>query len=203
MGITAARSPDVAEPKLGTTRILGRRILGRLRLAGVSALVATLVFIPHAAWAQNASVAPGPATEVVAVDHPWDEGEQIDVSFKLSTDDLSADSGLSYVILRAGEYGGQYTEVGRVTADNKTREQQEISFTVAECERLEPYFFRVVCVGSGNRESETAETTEPVQATRQLIAGQSCLDGADHIHHLCRSGCFHYPSENGHPVETS
>ncbi len=128
-----------------------------------------------AVWAQEGqktpAVPPSPPTEVKAVDHPWDEGEQIDVTFKLSTDDRSAESGLSYLILRAGDYGGHYTEVGRETADEKSHRKKELTVTVAECERLEPYYFRIVCVGSSGAESEAAETTEPVRATRQMIAG--------------------------------
>lgn len=118
--------------------------------------------------------APAPPENLTAVDRPWDGGDRIDVSFRLSKDDLEQDDPkkvLNYSIQRAGEYAGHYVEVGKIAPESRDYKSRTIKFSVEKCERGEPYFFRVRAVGRGGLESNVVETTKPAFARRQWFDG--------------------------------
>jgi len=146
------------------------------------AILCTLLLPPERGSAQQKKpAAPQPPTELTAVDHPWDGGDKIDVSFKLSPDDKpltdeETKAGkekrvLRYVIQRAGEYRGHYEDALRIEPKKEDYESGLIKATVDKQVRGEPYYFRVIAVGRGGVESEVAETTEAVIPTRQLFDG--------------------------------
>ncbi len=113
-------------------------------------------------------------TEISAEDHPWDGGEEIELTFSLSPDDpkdLTSDDLVTYVVSRAGEYGGLYSEVALVVPTAEDYEQGHIVYTVQNSERGEPYFFRVQATTLDGRTSPYAETTEAVYSTREWFAG--------------------------------
>jgi hypothetical protein len=146
------------------------------------AILCALLLLPERGFAQQKKpAAPRPPTELTAVDRPWDGGNKIDVSFKLSPDDkpLTDDEKkagkekrvLRYVIQRAGEYHGHYEDMLRIEPKKEDYEAGLIKVTGDKHVRGEPYYFRVFAVGRGGVESEVAETTEAVVTTRQLFDG--------------------------------
>lgn len=131
--------------------------------------------------AENKPVPPAPPTDLTVADHPWDGGQKIDVSFKLSADDkpLSEEDKkagktkrvLRYVVQRAGEYHGHYEDVARLEPKKADYNAGRIKVTVDKNVRGEPYYFRVFAVGRGGLESEPAETKDAVVPTRQWFDG--------------------------------
>ncbi len=122
--------------------------------------------------------APEPPSDVVADDHPWDGGEAIDVSFNLSPVDTDAvqetpaDS-ISYVVERAGEFGGLYQEVAKVTPTQRERHKGRMTVAIEQCVRGEPYWFRIAAVSADGVRSPFALTPAdaPGIATRQPFDG--------------------------------
>ena len=124
---------------------------------------------------------PKPPTELTVVDHAWDGGDKIDVSFKLSADDkpltdTEKKAGkqkrvLRYVIQRAGEYRGNYEDVRKFEPKKNDYKAGRIKVTIDKNIRGESYYFRVIAVGQGGVESQAAETTEAVIPTRQFFDG--------------------------------
>ena len=119
---------------------------------------------------------PKPPSEIEAIDHGWDDGTKIDVTFKLSTDD-TADADpkkvLLYVIQRAGEHDGQYEDVARVSAEKRDYKNGTLKTTIDKCELGESYFFRVRAIGLGGVESEPVTTAKdaPAEPTREFFEG--------------------------------
>ena len=117
---------------------------------------------------------PAPPGDLRAVDRPWDGGDRIDVTFKLSADDVKGAEPkqvVRYVLQRAGEYGGRYEDQPPIVPDDRDYRKGEITVTVEKCERGEPYFFRVRAIGPGDAKSTLVETTEPARARRQWFDG--------------------------------
>ena len=145
----------------------------RRLLVAIAALVGMLGSVAYAQEA-DAPARPAPPSDLIVEDHPWDGGEQIDVGFALSADDKAdaePKSVIGYAIQRSGERRGLYEDVVMVPAEERDYRRGRITFTVENCERLEPYFFRVAAVGPDGARSEFLGTTEAVRASRQLFAG--------------------------------
>ena len=150
----------------------------RARIAAARAAVCALLLFGalacEPALAQEAEAEPGPAPQppasIEARDHPGDDGQQADVVFGLSPDDIEgADPPRveRYVISKSGELGGVYTEVASVEPNEEAYRQGEITHTVADLERGEPYYFRVRAVAPGGAVSVFVETREPVFPERE------------------------------------
>src|SRR5262245_19655131 len=111
---------------------------------------------------------PRPPESISAQDHPWDDGDQIDVTFGLSPDDTeNADPKLVlfYKIERSEELGGVYQTVApAVIPDPADYQGRSVRHTVGSCQRGVDYYFRVQAVGPDNAASAPAETTQPVIA---------------------------------------
>ncbi len=117
---------------------------------------------------------PAPPSGLIIQDHPWDNGHALDVTFQLSPDDTAEGSSvIAYSIRRAGEYGGLYTEVLKVTPSDRDRARGQMTVTVEDCLRGEPYWFRIVALGEDGKASPFVETAEdaPASARQQFIAG--------------------------------
>jgi hypothetical protein len=118
---------------------------------------------------------PRPPSNVRAADHPWDDGNELSVSFDLSPDDVAGppSSVVHYSIRRCGEYGGLYEEVATVIATDVDRAAGRLEWTVEDEIRNEPYWFRVVAFNTAGEESAFAETPQnaPAVATRQPFDG--------------------------------
>ncbi len=124
---------------------------------------------------------PRPPADVRAGDHPWDGGDQVDLTWKLSPDDVELTEqqvyqGVArpvayYLVQRSGELIGNYEDVARVEADKKAYRTGEVEITIEKLERLEPYYFRVFAVGPGDVRSESILTNEPAIPTRQRFDG--------------------------------
>jgi len=124
-----------------------------------------------------------PPAEIVASDHPWDDGHAIDVRFRRSPDDPQLNPGddkkpiadrnriTAYVVLRAIEANGIYEDVAIVPGDASEEEDGWLEITVDNCERNVPYYFRVRAVVATGARSEFAQTAEPVAARRQWFDG--------------------------------
>jgi hypothetical protein len=125
--------------------------------------------------AAAAERAPKPPESVTAVDHPWDDGTKIDVTFALSPDDGLHEKPprvADYIVERAGEPNGRFEVVGAPlipsTADYRRRAMET---TVEKCRPGEPYYFRVRAIAPDGTRSAPVETTQPVFATRQWFDG--------------------------------
>ncbi len=141
-----------------------------------SVLLAIVLLTSHTAAQAPSAAEPRPPVSVTASDHPWDDGQAIDVTFGLSPDDdpaVSPKPVQGYVVLRAGEYGGLYTDAGGGVSDATAHERGAMTVTVPieETQRGERFWFRVYAVGPGGLRSPFAETTEPVRAERQWFDG--------------------------------
>ncbi len=119
-----------------------------------------------------------PPLDVMAHDHPWDGGETIDVTFRLSPADVPIAGNASplvtgYVIERAGDFGGWYREVARASATDRDRQRGGMTVPIHQCVRGEPYWFRVAALGPGETRSPFAYTAAdaPGIATRQIFDG--------------------------------
>jgi hypothetical protein len=123
---------------------------------------------------QAKAAAPAPPLSVKAVDHPLDEGEQIDVTFELSPDDVKdADPVLveRYVVQRSAEQDGKYEDVAPVVPDDKAYKTGSITVPVGKNHREEPYYFRVQAISPDGEESAWVKTDEPAEATREWFMG--------------------------------
>jgi Fibronectin type III domain len=130
----------------------------------VNVWVASLVMcaaglLPVAALGQSA--APAPPANLIAVDHDWDDGTRIDLSWTLS----SNDSGLQgYVIRKKAGEDSSFTPVEIVAPGTN-------HFTVTDLIPNHPYLFQVSAVSKDLTESSSAATSVPVSPTMQWFDG--------------------------------
>ena len=137
-------------------------------------LLQLLVILSSLPIAPAFGEAPKPPSDLKAVDHPWDGGDRIDVTFKLSPDDVresKPEKVLRYAIQRSGEYRGKYKDVASIEPNDRMRKRGEIHHVVEKCELGEPYYFRVRAIGPDGAESESIDTTEAAHAVRQWFDG--------------------------------
>jgi len=136
--------------------------------------------LPAVSSAQDALGSLRPPVSVEASDHPWDGGEAVDLRIELSPDDgdgSDASPVLYYMVKRSSEYRGLYAEINPVTVDARDRRRGWIRTVIGECDRGEPYYFRVWAVGAGESRSDFVETTEPVRPVREWFAGRRLWAG--------------------------
>lgn len=124
---------------------------------------------------------PAPPASIKATDHPWDEGEQIDVTIELSPDDVPSKKHndadpkkvvARYVIQRAPEPNGKFEDVASVELSQENYEDGFVTATVGKNHREEPYFFRARAVSSDNEPSAWVTTTDSTVATREWFLGK-------------------------------
>ena len=109
------------------------------------------------ALAQGEGAVPPPAsvTDVVVVDTPNDEGQALDISWKLSADDERLAVLEGYKLLRA-DGPGEFTEIVTLGPGNET-------FRDPNVHPGETYRYRVVAFGPGGEgESVASAAVEPV-----------------------------------------
>jgi hypothetical protein len=119
----------------------------------------TAAFLPAAAQGQTA--APAPPSSVIAVDHDWDDGTRIDLSWTLSTSDSALQG---YLIRKKAAEDAAFTRVEMV-APGANR------FTVDDLTLGKPYLFQVTAVSKDLTESSPAVTSAPVAPTMQWFDG--------------------------------
>lgn len=107
------------------------------------------------------SAAPPPPRAVSACDHPQDGGDAIDVHITIPSaapvnDD--PEKAWEYIVLRAGEFHGEFVEVGRYRASMDS--PAELVATVGNCEVGKSYWFRVVTRTPNGENSAFVETSE-------------------------------------------
>lgn len=103
-----------------------------------------------------------PPVNLQAVDHPWDHGDKVDLTWNLSADDPALVT--SYRIYSSELPDGPFSFITIISSGDQ-------SFTVEKLERGDNYFFKVVAVGTDGSESLPAVTTEAVVPTRQWFDG--------------------------------
>jgi hypothetical protein len=118
---------------------------------------------------------------LAASDHAWDGGDQIDLRWPLSPDDVllteaQVRAGVQspvayYLVQRSGEAVGHFQDVARFVPDKKAYRHGEMRVTLDKLERLEPYYFRVYAVGPGDVRSDPVRTIEPAIPTRERLDG--------------------------------
>lgn len=173
--LSPAKSTD------SSTRAVGGEGWGEGGRFGMRVVIISLVtlLITNPAFAQDAKKAkkgppPKPPSELKAVDHPLDGGDNIDITFKLSPDDTAKDEHkkvVRYVVQIAGEKNGQFEDKAQFVPDKKAWAAGVANVTVDKLVRGEQYFFRVKAIGPGGVESSFIETTEAVIPTRQIFDG--------------------------------
>ncbi len=119
----------------------------------------TAAFLPAAAQGQTA--APAPPSSVIAVDHDWDDGTRVDLSWTLSTSDSALQG---YLIRKKAAEDAAFTRVEMV-APGANR------FTVDDLTLGKPYLFQVTAVSKDLTESSPAVTSAPVAPTMQWFDG--------------------------------
>ena len=144
-----------------------------------------------------ANAAPAKPISIVVTDHAMDGGESLDVTFDLSPSSTDpANKVIYYLIQRAGEYGGLYTDIAKVVPEQVDLERGSITFVVDKCERGEPYFFRIKAVAAGGVESDFIESTDAVRPSRQWFAGNRFWMGAITLM-ICGSVVFYILQARG------
>jgi Domain of unknown function (DUF6754)/Fibronectin type III domain len=104
---------------------------------------------------------PRPPTEVRAVDHAWDNGSRIDVSWTPSPDESELQG---YVVRRKLESAAAFSRVDTVPSSTHT-------LTVGNLQPLTPYIFSVAAVGRDNSESSATVTSGAVSPTMEWFDG--------------------------------
>jgi hypothetical protein len=122
-------------------------------------LMWTAGFLPVAA--QEQSTAPAPPSNLIAVDHDWDNGTRIDLSWTLSPADSSLQG---YVIRKKAAEDAAFTSVEIVPPGTNR-------FTVSDLTPGKPYLFQVAAVAKDLTESSPAVTSVAVAPTMQWFDG--------------------------------
>ncbi|NNM24749.1 MAG: fibronectin type III domain-containing protein [Phycisphaerales bacterium] len=132
----------------------------RLRLAWALAMVAPLLLFASASVAQT----PAPPSNVVAVDHDWDNGKKVDLSWDLSPDDASIDG---YQIMKSE------TDADGVTtfAFLDIVMPGTSTYTANELQHGESYHFQVFAF-RGTSKSEPVQTATAVTTTMEAFDGE-------------------------------
>jgi hypothetical protein len=120
--------------------------------------IALGLFVPAASLGQPA---PAPPSNLMATDHPWDNGTRIDLEWAPSTDDSTL---LGYVVRRKAAADADFTRVEMVPPGTST-------FTVGDLNREGSYLFEVVAVAKDNTESQPAATNAPLTPTVEWFDG--------------------------------
>jgi len=131
-----------------------KRHCDRGRLAGA---IAALLLTGPAVLA-----APPPPGNVQAVDHPWDDGTKIDLSWELSPEDATAV--LFYRIYRATGGDGAFTMIDSVKAGTDT-------FTVKDLDEGTSYAFRLTSLGRDGEESGPSADSAAITPSIQFFDG--------------------------------
>jgi hypothetical protein len=131
---------------------------GRLGTAG-AALAIGLLIAPAAALAQTP---PAPPSNLVAVDHPWDNATRIDLTWSLSPDDPSLQG---YTVRRRAAAEDEFTIVDVVPRGTT-------AYTVANLAPATPYLFSVAAQAPDGTESPLVGTTVPVAPLMQWFDGE-------------------------------
>jgi hypothetical protein len=98
---------------------------------------------------------------LIAADHPWDNGTQIDLEWTLSADDAAL---LGYLVRRRAVDEPDFTRVDLVAPGTG-------AFTVTELNPSVSYLFEVAAVSQANVESEPAATTTPLAPAMEWFDG--------------------------------
>src|SRR5206468_9034617 len=114
------------------------------------------LFIASVAQAQ-----PAPPSNLIAADHPWDNGTRIDLRWTISSDDASL---REYVVRKKGPQDAAFTRVDAVPPGAST-------FRVTDLTPDEPYLFSVIAVARDGGESAPAATSAPIAPTMQWFDG--------------------------------
>ncbi len=109
----------------------------------------------------TATAQPRPPASVSAVDHPWDNGSRIDVTWTASPDENDL---AGYVVRRKAAASAEFGRVDIVPPGAH-------SLTVGGLKEETPYLFSVAALGRDNRESPAALTPSPVTPTIQWFDG--------------------------------
>ena len=104
---------------------------------------------------------PAPPSNVIAVDHNWDDGTRIDLSWTLAPDDSALQG---YLIRKKGAEDTAFARVEMV-APGINR------FTVSDLTPGHPYLFEVTAVAKDLSESSPAATSVPVTPAMQWFDG--------------------------------
>ncbi len=157
-------------------------------------LMAALVF--HVSPSSAQAQAPAPPTDLTAKDHPWDNGERIDLTWDLSPDDEnlvgsyevykaiarigSADVAPDFEYVKFVEAGKSEFTVAELTREVSLREVKKKYTEIVDVDALDAtgekkfavaYVFEVVAVGKDGSKSVSARTATPITPTMQWFEG--------------------------------
>lgn len=135
--------------------------MNRLRTWPVLQAIAAAVLLAAADGA-FAQAAPAPPTNVQGVDHPWDEGKRVDLTWELSGDD--ATEVYTYRVYRAPGEGGEFEQIDTVPAGTA-------EYTAAELVPGGSYRFAVTAYGKNGMESAQVGMPAAVTTTVQIFEG--------------------------------
>lgn len=113
-----------------------------------------------------------PPTDLVASDHAWDGGTNIDLTWTLSADDVENARPRrveGYRIYRSGEENGLYADLGLVLATSADRARGVLHYRVEKCEPGEDYYFRVKAMTPAGSLSSFAQA-KPARPVEQAFA---------------------------------
>jgi len=102
-----------------------------------------------------------PPANLNAVDHPWDNGTRIDLSWSLSTNDTTLSG---YLVRKKAANEAEFTTVEIVPPGTNR-------YTVSTVNPETSYLFQVIAVAPGNAESSPAVTAEPIMPLMEWFDG--------------------------------
>ena len=130
----------------------------RTSVAGrISVLLLAASILAAPSYAQ----APGPPSSLNAVDHPWDDGTRVDLTWALSPDDVSIQG---YIVREKAADATEFRFVEMLPKGITT-------FTAGDLDRAMSYEFQVTALGAGNVESGAAGTASAIQPSMQWFDG--------------------------------
>lgn len=143
-----------------------------------------LVQTAHRSWiflslfclfpATHSAAQPAPPQQVIAQDHPWDDGTNIDVLIELPAE---ATPTIQFLVERSAEFNGLYQEVAKRAPTHDELQRGTMVVTVEKNSPGEPYWFRVAAMTDEQRSPfvRVSESAPGIASIQYFDGGRAWL----------------------------
>ena len=125
------------------------------------ALTVMWLILSVAVPGQGQDLPPAPPTDLIAADHPWDAGTNVDLGWSLSNDDRSIQG---YIVRQRSVDATAFSRVEIVPPGTS-------QFTVPNLNSEQSYLFEVTALGQDNQESAPALMDAPITTAMEWFDG--------------------------------
>ncbi|WP_437186676.1 DUF6754 domain-containing protein [Planctomicrobium sp. SH668] len=120
---------------------------------------------------------PAAPLDVTVANHPFDNGDQIDVFIMLpESEEPAPEIATEYLVERSAEERGIYEKVAQVAPSPEELKQRKMRVIAKDCVRGEPYWFRVAAIDP-TLDGEKSAFVTPAE-NRPAIAVRESFDGS-------------------------